>query len=192
MDDARAERVFRLDNEVLAFRFTATLTERFGEPVERLTDTGRFDDWLELNGLRFADALPSAAELRSAIALREAIYRVGSAAAERVAPEQADVDALNAASRRGRAHVELDEGIARLVSGGARPVHDALGIIAQDAIGSLAGSFADLVAVCADPSCRGLFLDMSPASNRRWCSMNTCGNRAKKAAMAERRSAAAT
>lgn len=190
MDVARAERVFRLDNEVLAFRFTATLSERFGEPHERLDSPERLALWLAANGLAFADPLPTPAELRAAIALREAIYRVGAAVSQQVAPDAADVEALNRASRRGRAHVELADGVARLVSGGGRPVHDALGVVAQDAIGSLAGSFAELVSVCADEQCRGLFLDMSPASNRRWCSMNTCGNRAKKAAMAERRLAA--
>ncbi|MBU6500141.1 MAG: CGNR zinc finger domain-containing protein [Rhodospirillales bacterium] len=32
---------------------------------------------------------------------------------------------------------------------------------------------------CANPQCRYLFLDDSKSANRRWCSMATCGNRAK-------------
>ncbi|MFD0576716.1 CGNR zinc finger domain-containing protein [Dactylosporangium darangshiense] len=33
---------------------------------------------------------------------------------------------------------------------------------------------------CADPACNALFLDASRPGSRRWCSMETCGNRAKK------------
>ncbi|MGP4017932.1 CGNR zinc finger domain-containing protein [Saccharopolyspora sp. 5N708] len=33
---------------------------------------------------------------------------------------------------------------------------------------------------CEGPGCAGLFLDTSRAGNRRWCSMNTCGNKVKK------------
>ncbi|MCL9761259.1 CGNR zinc finger domain-containing protein [Frankia sp. AiPa1] len=36
---------------------------------------------------------------------------------------------------------------------------------------------------CAGPDCRALFLDGSRPGRRRWCSMNTCGNKAKKAAL---------
>lgn len=32
---------------------------------------------------------------------------------------------------------------------------------------------------CANPKCRWLFLDDSKAGSRRWCSMSSCGNRAK-------------
>ena len=32
---------------------------------------------------------------------------------------------------------------------------------------------------CADPECGWLFLDFSRNHSRRWCSMESCGNRAK-------------
>jgi predicted RNA-binding Zn ribbon-like protein len=35
------------------------------------------------------------------------------------------------------------------------------------------------VKLCAMPDCGWLFLDDSRAGNRRWCSMETCGNRHK-------------
>ncbi|MFI9004602.1 CGNR zinc finger domain-containing protein [Streptomyces sp. NPDC053541] len=34
--------------------------------------------------------------------------------------------------------------------------------------------------------CAGLFLDTSRGASRRWCSMNTCGNRVKKARLANK------
>ena len=49
--------------------------------------------------------------------------------------------------------------------------------------GSLAHYLADhdreRLRICADDTCRWLFVDHSPAGRRRWCDMRTCGNRAK-------------
>jgi predicted RNA-binding Zn ribbon-like protein len=47
-------------------------------------------------------------------------------------------------------------------------------------------SFADVKA-CEGPACTKLFADHTRAKNRRWCSMEVCGNRAKQ--MAHRRRA---
>jgi predicted RNA-binding Zn ribbon-like protein len=43
----------------------------------------------------------------------------------------------------------------------------------------LAGPRLDRVRRCANPECGWLFLDDSRAGKRRWCSMSSCGNRAK-------------
>ena len=43
----------------------------------------------------------------------------------------------------------------------------------------LAGPRLGRVRRCANPQCLWLFLDDSKTGNRRWCSMATCGNRAK-------------
>ena len=43
----------------------------------------------------------------------------------------------------------------------------------------LAGPRLDRVRRCANPECGWLFLDDSRAGKRRWCSMTSCGNRAK-------------
>ncbi len=43
----------------------------------------------------------------------------------------------------------------------------------------LAGSRRRLVRQCANPQCRWLFVDDSKSGTRRWCSMASCGNRAK-------------
>ena len=43
----------------------------------------------------------------------------------------------------------------------------------------LAGPRLDRVRRCANPECGWLFLDDSRAGKRRWCSMQSCGNRAK-------------
>jgi predicted RNA-binding Zn ribbon-like protein len=35
--------------------------------------------------------------------------------------------------------------------------------------------------LCASPTCRAAFFDTSQSRTRKWCEMNTCGNRQKKA-----------
>ncbi|MFG1658333.1 CGNR zinc finger domain-containing protein [Micromonospora chersina] len=35
--------------------------------------------------------------------------------------------------------------------------------------------------MCAPPTCHAAFFDTSQSRTRRWCDMNTCGNRQRKA-----------
>ena len=61
-----------------------------------------------------------------------------------------------------------------------QPVAATLALIARDAL-ELAGSDAvHRLRTCAGPACGALFLDTSRPGTRRWCSMETCGNQAKK------------
>ncbi|MCM3886064.1 ABATE domain-containing protein [Frankia sp. R82] len=60
------------------------------------------------------------------------------------------------------------------------PVAATLALIARDALDLVASPALARVHECAGPDCRALFLDSSRPGQRRWCSMNTCGNKAKK------------
>ncbi|GLE55967.1 hypothetical protein NJBCHELONAE_12750 [Mycobacteroides chelonae] len=175
--------VFRLDNAVLAFRFTATVFDRAGAASERLTNPGRLGLWLRANGLSFSGESLTEEELAAATELRETIHRAGAqvAGGGRLAPAAART--LNAFSRNGKAYRLFENGEA-LWQGEC--VADALSIIAADAIETLGGPDRDRVKSCSDEQCHGLYVDTSRANNRRWCNMNTCGNRAKKAAMSRR------
>jgi predicted RNA-binding Zn ribbon-like protein len=51
--------------------------------------------------------------------------------------------------------------------------------IVKSAADLLVSAQLDRIRVCADPQCGWLFLDSSRNRSRRWCSMDTCGNRAK-------------
>jgi predicted RNA-binding Zn ribbon-like protein len=55
----------------------------------------------------------------------------------------------------------------------------ALSDLARDAIDLFAGPFATRIRVCAADNCGLLLLDTSRSGQRRWCSMQLCGNRAK-------------
>lgn len=61
----------------------------------------------------------------------------------------------------------------------AGPIAALLAPLAWSAADLLTGGQRLRVRRCADADCGWLFLDTSRAGSRRWCSMETCGNRAK-------------
>ena len=58
-------------------------------------------------------------------------------------------------------------------------------IVAIAFVSAFDGSF-DHLKLCADQTCRSAFYDRSKNRSGRWCSMSTCGNRAKVRAWRER------
>ncbi|WP_372346112.1 ABATE domain-containing protein [Streptomyces sp. KL116D] len=170
---------FRLGT-VLATSFTGTLSERHGTPVERIPTPRRLVDWLAVSGLAVDSC--TTAQLERARELREAVHAAATAAALHEALPASAVDVLNDVSVRGRAAAVLTpEGSRRWRLDPASCVEDALGVIAADAIGIVAGERDGKLALCASPTCRAAFFDSSQSRTRKWCDMNTCGNRQKKA-----------
>jgi predicted RNA-binding Zn ribbon-like protein len=170
---------FRLGN-VLATSFTGTLSERHGDAVERIPTPERLADWLAVNGLAVDSC--TTAQLELARELRESIHAAATAAATQDALPASAVQVINDCSARGRAAAVLTpEGERRWQLGSASCVEDALGVIAADAIGIIAGERDGKLALCASPTCQAAFFDTSQSRTRKWCDMNTCGNRQKKA-----------
>ncbi|SDJ77460.1 CGNR zinc finger domain-containing protein [Streptomyces indicus] len=170
---------FRLGS-VLATSFTGTLSERHGHPVERIPVPQRLVDWLVVSGLAVDSC--TAEQLGLAKELREAVHAAATAAASGE-PLPADaVRVINERSAQGRAVAVLtSEGEREWRLSSPSSVEDALGVIAADAIGIIAGERDGRLALCASPTCRAAFFDTSRSRTRRWCEMNTCGNREKKA-----------
>lgn len=123
------------------------------------------------------------AVLKEAIALREAIYHTFSAMAAGRPPQEADLALLNE---------RLPEALARLkiVKSGADYTwswHSQAGQLDQilwpvirSAAELLTGGELERVKECEDDrGCGFLFYDTSRNHSRRWCSMESCGNRAK-------------
>ncbi|MFD4115974.1 CGNR zinc finger domain-containing protein [Streptomyces niveus] len=170
---------FRLGS-VLATSFTGTLSERHGNAVERVPTPRRLADWLAVSGLPVDSCTP--AQLDLARELRESIHAAATAAAVQDALPAPAVQVINDRSAQGRAVAVLTpEGERLWRLGPASRVEDALGVIAADAIGVIAGEQDGRLALCASPTCRAAFFDTSRSRTRRWCEMNTCGNREKKA-----------
>ncbi|MEU4250719.1 CGNR zinc finger domain-containing protein [Amycolatopsis sp. NPDC026612] len=170
---------FRLGT-VLATSFTGTLSERRGDAVERIPTPQRLVDWLAVNGLAVESC--TSAQLELAWELRESIHAAATAAAVQAALPVSAVQIINDRSIQGRAAAVLTpEGHRRWQLSSASCVEDALGVIAADAISIIAGERDGKLALCASPTCQAAFFDTSQSRTRRWCDMNTCGNRQKKA-----------
>jgi predicted RNA-binding Zn ribbon-like protein len=170
---------FRL-GKVLATNFTATLTERCGDALERIPTPQRLVDWLAVSGLAVESC--TTAQLELARELRESIHAALTAAAVQDDLPASAVQVINDCSIQGRAAAVLTpENDRQWRLSSASCVEDALGVIAADAIGIVAGERDGKLALCASPTCRAAFFDTSQSRTRRWCDMNTCGNRQKKA-----------
>jgi hypothetical protein len=133
-------------------------------------------------GARFTDA-----DHESALRLSRALHaKVRANLGGGMADE--DVATIDGVARRAglRPHFSHD-GPALLPS--ARGVDAALGrLVAIAFLADLDGSWAHLKE-CADEECEAVFCDRSKNHSGRWCSMSTCGNRAKVRAWRERRRA---
>ncbi|MFD6455983.1 CGNR zinc finger domain-containing protein [Nocardia sp. NPDC060220] len=176
---------FRLGT-VLATSFTATLTERSGDAVERIPTPQRLVDWLTVSGLAVNSC--TTAQLALARELREAIHLAATATAMHDTPPASAIRVINDRSIQGRASAVLTpEGNRHWRLNSDSRVDDALGVIAADAISILADERDGKLALCASPTCRAAFFDTSQSRTRKWCDMNTCGNRQKKARFNDRK-----
>ncbi|MFC3451627.1 CGNR zinc finger domain-containing protein [Amycolatopsis speibonae] len=170
---------FRLGS-VLATSFTATLTERRGDAVERIPTPQRLVDWLAVNGLAVDSC--TTAQLELARELRESIHAAATAAATQATPPASAVQIINDRSIQGRAAAILTpERKREWRLSSASCVEDALSVIAADAVGIISGERDGKLALCASPTCQAAFFDTSQSRTRKWCDMGTCGNRQKKA-----------
>jgi predicted RNA-binding Zn ribbon-like protein len=127
--------------------------------------------------------------VREGRALREAVYELVTAAGGPGGPGAASSGARSRVNRAAGEAVPVP----RLSPAGELrwyaedPVRATLAVVARDAL-DLATSpeLLGRLRPCAAASCGALFLDQSRPGTRRWCSMDVCGNRAKKSALRSR------
>jgi predicted RNA-binding Zn ribbon-like protein len=128
--------------------------------------------------------------LRRALALREAIYRLfaGQASARSrdddlalVTDELHRAFAASALERRGAEYV--------FTFAGDDALDQMLWPVARSALELLTSPDLARVKECDGVPCGWLFLDRSKAGRRRWCSMDSCGNRVKARRYRDRRAA---
>ena len=185
-----AAAAFTFHRGARALDFVGTVGNRASErPLERLPDPAALGRWLQAAGLLAAPAaLPTHADYQQALELREAIARLYAALIDTAPPAASDVATINRLARelaRGAPYLELGQsGLAERWQTQA-PVRLALGRLAAEAI-QLASADADRLTRCQLPGCGTLLLSRARNEPRRWCSMQTCGNRAKVAAFRAR------
>lgn len=156
-------------------------------PEERLPTAAALGRWLDEAGL-LAGAAPTAGELDTARALREAIWQAGSDTLAHRPIRRAALDVLNAAAAGLRLGAPRLSALRAVRWETGAPVALALARVAADAIEVLARE-ADRLTRCELDGCGALLLSRSRSERRRWCSMESCGNRAKAAAFRRRQRA---
>lgn len=193
MDASAAPVRFRQGAGRLCLDFIRTLRYRDTPgATEELPDAEALAAWVAQCGpCGGGRAVPSPCEddVREARALREAVYCLITAALGPAGPAAAGGAARARLNRAAAVPVPTPRlsPSGQLVWEADDPVPATLALIARDAL-DLATSPSLLARVhpCASPTCGALFLDHSRPGTRRWCSMDTCGNKAKKAGMRAR------
>jgi len=117
---------------------------------------------------------------RRTLALREALYKIFSARANGREIAAADLEQLNKALARALGHQRLHHrGDEFGWSWSAAELEFPLWPVARSAADLLTSDKLGRLCECEADDCDWLFLDQSRSHSRRWCSMESCGNRAK-------------
>ena len=145
---------------------------------EELTEPGHLAEWLAAHELLAAGARADEADLAHAIALREALRGViGANSGGSVYP--VDLATLNQAAATSKLRPRFGpDGRARLEPE-ASGVTGALGRIVAAAFAAMDDEDWGRLKLCSSPTCRWAYFDRSRNHSSRWCTMATCGNRAK-------------
>ena len=179
----------------LCLDFANTVDNRASErATELLTDYSQLLRWSEESGVisgRTADKLsalaresPGNAQLavRHAIQMRDAIYDIFSAVAQRSGIPSRALAALNQAVRNAAEHAEVVHTNRRFAWDWVLPeshLEAVLWPVARTAAELLTSEELANVRQCASDTCAWLFLDKTKNHRRGWCDMKTCGNRDK-------------
>ena len=156
--------------------------------VEHVEDAPTLGRWLVAHGvLTRTDARALTERDRTRLlALREALRELlavnGGAPLDRSAAA-----VLDAETRRVRLHVGIDDEGSITLRGARGGVDGVVArLLAAIATASVEGTWRRLK-VCRDDTCRWAFYDCSRNASSAWCSMASCGNRAKARRHRERR-----
>ena len=145
-------------------------------PTETLNTPADLAAWAK------APKAPAPREFERALELRETIHRLFDAVAQGKAPASRDFEGLNAALAGAPARTVLKRGKETFDWEVDMRSGTALALLAPvlwSAGDLLASGKLDKIRRCANPECLYLFFDESRAGKRRWCTMSSCGNRAK-------------
>jgi len=130
-----------------------------------------------------SNAQAASAVHRTAIALREAIYRVFAAATKSQVAKPKDVKMIEEFATEATKHRKLSASGREYRWEWKRDKDEmimyTLWPIAQSAADLLTSDRLKKVRECEAPTCAWLFLDESRNHSRRWCDMKVCGNREK-------------
>jgi predicted RNA-binding Zn ribbon-like protein len=154
--------------------------------IEQLSDPASLAGWLASQELAPKGLRPSVADLRRAVALREALRQVllaHNGAAEVPADAAA---ALEAAAARSRVRLHFDNRARGRLEPEATGTDAALGRLLAIVHGAVADGSWERLKACREHTCEWAFYDQTRNHSRAWCDMQVCGNRAKARAYRQR------
>jgi predicted RNA-binding Zn ribbon-like protein len=186
-------RRFAFDAGALCLEFATTGGEGWRKRWETIHQPADLAGWAVRSRLGAAAAVDpggmrlTPGDLAAASALREAIWHAATALALGRPPRRADLDHINAAAAAAPMvpAIGRNDRQRRWVT----PVTGAqlLSTVARDAIELFTGPNAARIRQCDGPRCSLVFADTSRPGQRRWCSMERCGNIGKQRALRARR-----
>ena len=170
----------------LALDFVATVAERRTRAIERVPTPEALASWFADAGVVDAPPAIDAAGHRDALHLRETIWQLLTTGPG----EPLDGDAVRELHRYAAAPLPVAVlGTDRAVTT-TGDLTGCLAAVARAAVDAFRPENARHLKWCEGTDCTRPFLDASRASNRRWCGMAGCGDRAKAAAYRARKRAA--
>jgi predicted RNA-binding Zn ribbon-like protein len=158
----------------LDFAWTGPL---HGEHVETLHSPGDLGRWLVERFPRLDRSVDERA-LSDALMLRAAIAGLAVGTIAGLPATASDIDVVNLFAATPDVPPSLAGGSRQAGAGTVRATQ-ALSAIARDAVRLFDPDAGGRIRECAAEDCGHLYLDTSRSGNRRWCSMQRCGNRAK-------------
>ena len=187
---------FDFDSGDLSLDFANTLEWHASDhPTEHLGDYLTLLSWGQAAGLiapekaahlrRLASeqADEAAAAYERALRLREALFRIYSHHYHNEPVKPDDMQVLNALLSQSLPHLKVvnsAEGFAWEWSGDVEDFNQIIWQVARSSADLMTSEQLSRVRVCEDDrGCGYLFIDTTRNHSRRWCSMESCGNRAK-------------
>jgi predicted RNA-binding Zn ribbon-like protein len=168
----------------LALDFCNTAGEHLAErPDELLRDWESFLRWATQVGLieleSYSELLCHTEPLLPIVELRDAIYRLGLAIANRRRISKQDLAFIRECANARRPVVEARSHAIRWKPAEGHAAEQLCAVLAGEALSLLCSPHAARIGICEGGLCGWLFLDESRGKRRRWCDMNDCGSRVK-------------
>jgi predicted RNA-binding Zn ribbon-like protein len=159
-----------------------TRSVEFG--TDEIATPGALADWLRAHGLLADDRTVTDAEHDRALRVREGLRAL--AALNNAEPDEQPLTDLAGLARELPLVLDVESRPPRIVPRDPGPADAALATM----LGAVAHAVADgtwsRLKACREPGCRWVYYDYSRNRSRTWCSMASCGNRAKARAFRRR------
>ncbi|GIG63722.1 CGNR zinc finger domain-containing protein [Phytomonospora endophytica] len=183
---------FRFDPGNLCLELLLTGGPPPWDVYEILTDPAVVATWVTESRLTIGNPLApedvhlTPGDLDLIRAFRDVMWRVAPVIAQGGAPAPEDLERINAAVGD-PPHTRLDPRSGLLRWAGPVTGAQIVAAAARDAVDMIGTDARERVRQCQGSNCSLLFLDTSRPGNRRWCSMQRCGNRHKVSTYRNRR-----